>query len=63
LAGVEAGLKARPAKIYRARRMVCELLHPQREAGIALPEVWNKNCRRLILGGHQALPYEKTYRL
>ncbi|MCX5860105.1 MAG: hypothetical protein NT056_09460 [Proteobacteria bacterium] len=46
LPGVEAGLKARPAKIYRARRMVCELLHPQREAGIALPEVWNKNCRR-----------------
>ncbi|MDD5224516.1 MAG: hypothetical protein PHE84_11030 [bacterium] len=46
LPGVEAGLKGRPAKIYRARRMVCELLHPQREAGIALPEVWNKNCRR-----------------
>ena len=46
LSGVEAGLKARPEKIYRARRMVCELLHPQREAGIALPEVWNKNCRR-----------------
>ena len=46
LAEVEADLKARPAKIYRARRMVCELLHPQREAGSALPEVWNKNCRR-----------------
>jgi hypothetical protein len=46
LPGVEVDLKARAVKIYRARRMVCELLHPQREAGIALPEVWNKNCRR-----------------
>jgi hypothetical protein len=46
LAEIELRLKAGTGKPYRARRMVCELLHPKREGGIAFPDAWDKNCRR-----------------
>ena len=46
LSEIEPHLKSGAGRPYRARQMVCELLHPKREGGIAPPEVWNKNCRR-----------------
>lgn len=46
LAGIEQDLRKKGKRLYKARRMMCELLHPKREAGIAGPEVWDRTCRR-----------------
>lgn len=43
---IERYLHEKGKRIAKARRMVCELLHPKREAGVAGPEVWSRTCKR-----------------
>jgi len=38
--------KEKGVRMYKARDMPCEPLHPQRKIGYVAPKVWDRSCRR-----------------